>query len=169
MTTSAMQGAANGGADAGAPLRAFGAGALAAAALAGAAAWILAGAGAPDGAPVFAALGAAAAILAGGLATACHVRMLRRARNDARWTHDPLFQSARFQQGLALGFVAELLGLGLGCAVLLAAGAKFGAVAAFCLAFAAASLVLHVVAAALLARALAGRFSPARQPGTGGS
>jgi hypothetical protein len=160
------------GPTAGVQRRAFLAGATAALALAALAVVCLRAAGSAA-APEFVLLGAAVAVLAGGLATALHARLLRRARSDARWDarweHDPHFQSTRLQSGLAFGFLGKLLGLGLGFAALLAAGAKFASVAAFCLAFAAASLVLHVVVAALLARALAGRFSAARQAGTGGS
>ena len=55
---------------------------------------------------------------------------------------------------LAVGFLAKMLALALGTAVLWAWEVKFPALAAFALAFAAASLLVQLVSAALLNRAL---------------
>jgi hypothetical protein len=95
----------------------------------------------------FAWLGAGAAVLAGGLASLQHARLLQK-------QHDPRFASMQLQAGLGLGFGAKLLGLALGASALVVADVKFAGVRAFALAFVAASLVLQLVVTSAFVRAL---------------
>jgi hypothetical protein len=97
----------------------------------------------------FALLGAGVAVLAGGLATLSHARLVARSGGD------PRLQRMQVQTALALGFGAKLLGLAAGAGVLLAAGVKFSGLAAFSLTFVGGSVVLQLCTAAKLARALA--------------
>jgi len=98
--------------------------------------------------------GVGAAILALAIALRFHGRLLRRAGSAA--VADPKLaarlEGGRLQALLAAAFVLKLLALIVGVLVLRANGVKFSDVAAFAIAFAAASLICQVVAAGSLVR-----------------
>lgn len=102
--------------------------------------------------------GVAAAVLALALALRFHGRLLQRAANAAGGmlaTDRKLaarLEGGRLQALLAAAFVLKLLALVVGVLVLRTNGVKFSDVAAFAIAFAAASLICQVVAAGSLVR-----------------
>lgn len=119
--------------------------------LAAAALWVVVFAVRPLAEPLlwFAGLGVAVAAASAVLAALVHVRMLARPETGPM----ALAVQASVTQSLAWGFLAKVLGLGLGLAVLLLLEVKFDRVAAFALAFAAASIVIQLSTAARLNRA----------------
>ncbi len=107
----------------------------------------------PADAPVFVAAGAGAAALAGGLAVLFHGRFLDR-RATAHLRNDGPLLAGRLQSLLAAAFGLKLLVLVIGVLTLRGLGVKFEQLAAFAIAFAAASLLCQIVAAGYLVRAL---------------
>lgn len=98
--------------------------------------------------------GVGAAALAGTIATALHVRAVRRdpiAEQSAR------FAAQRLQTLLGLAFAIKLMVAAAGSVLLWSLGVKFPQLATFALAFAASSLILHGTVAAGFARMLAER------------
>ncbi|HLQ37881.1 MAG TPA: hypothetical protein VK348_08775, partial [Planctomycetota bacterium] len=124
-------------------------GALAALALA---AVLVAMAVLPEGTAAFVFGGVALAIAAAGLGSVLQARIA-----NATTVQDQKLAAASIQIALGATFVAKLLAIGLGTGALWLAGVKFEALAAFALAFAAASLVVQVCTAHCMARALAQR------------
>lgn len=106
---------------------------------------------APAGADAYVALGSGAALLATGLALVLHGRILDR-RFAAGMANDPRLIAGRLQGLLAVGLLLKLATVTVGVLWLRATGVKFGEVAAFGVAFAAASLVCQLTAAGSLVR-----------------
>ena len=118
---------------------------------------------APAGTDLFVGVGVATAVLAAAVATIVHGRLTARSRLPASATAGRTL-ATQIQLGLGLGFLAKLLGLLLGTGILLMLEVKFAGLAAFAVAFAAASLLLQVGIAAMLGRAL--RRRDANRAGT---
>lgn len=128
----------------------------------------------PAASELGAALGVVAAVVASLLAAVGHARMMRapvvpppRAMGGPAG-HRPeaggpmaLAAGAGVTRALALGFLARLALLVAGVVALWAAGLKFPQVAAFAIAFATASLLIQLCAAAAWNRAVARRQAPA--------
>jgi hypothetical protein len=116
---------------------------------------------APAGSDPYVALGAGAALLATGIALVLHGRIMDR-RFAAGMANDPRLIAGRLQGLLAVGLLLKLFTVTVGVLWLRAAGVKFGEVATFGVAFAAASLVCQLTAAGSLVR------SASRQRGVAG-
>jgi hypothetical protein len=108
-------------------------------------------------------LGSGAAVMATGLAVLLHGRFLD-ARAAASLRGDPRLLAGRLQSLMAAALGIKLAVVTLGVLSLRAMGLKFELVAAFAVAFAAASLVCQVTAAGTLVRAMS-RCKRAAQAG----
>lgn len=106
------------------------------------------------------AYGSAAAVAATGLALVLHSRFLDR-RALASLRGDPRLMAARLQGLMAAALMIKLATVTIGVLVLRSQGVKFQEVAAFAVAFAAASLVCQVTAAGTLVRAMSRTARPA--------
>jgi len=123
----------------------------------------------PPALAAWVAYGCAAALLATGLALVVHGRFLDR-RALASLRGDPRLMAARLQGLMAAALMIKLATVTIGVLVLRSQGVKFQEVAAFAVAFAAASLVCQVTAAGTLVRAMSRAARPAtagRQTGAG--
>lgn len=116
----------------------------------------------PEATQGYAALGAAVALAAGVLAVLFHARVLDR-RAEARLMGDGRLLGARLQSLLGAAFAVKLASLVLGLVALRSSlpgddpDAKFAATAAFCIAFASASVVCQIATVGYLARTLGRR------------
>lgn len=106
-------------------------------------------------------MGLAASLFAAVLALWLHGRFLD-ARAAAPYAGDGRLMAGRLQALLATAFGAKLAVLVVGMIALRQAGVKFDAMAAFCVTFAAVSLVCQVAIASYLSRQL--RYRPVRHP-----
>jgi hypothetical protein len=106
------------------------------------------------------AYGCAAALLATGLALVLHGRFLDR-RALTSLGGDPRLMATRLQALMAAALMIKLATVTIGVLVLRSQGVKFQEVAAFAVAFAAASLVCQVTAAGTLVRAMSRAARPA--------
>lgn len=120
----------------------------------GAAALVVSSGALPEGGAGFVAGGAIAAVASAALALLLHGRFLGR-RAAASLMGDSRLVAGRLQALLAAAFGIKLFVLAAGVLWLHGNDVKFPQIAAFAVAFAAASLLCQVTAAAQLARALA--------------
>jgi hypothetical protein len=114
----------------------------------------------PAGLEAWVAYGCGAALLATGLALVLHGRFLDR-RALASLRGDPRLMAGRLQGLMAAALMLKLATVTIGVLVLRSQGVKFQEVAAFAVAFAAASLVCQVTAAGTLVRAMSRAARPA--------
>jgi hypothetical protein len=114
----------------------------------------------PAGAADWVAYGCGAALVATGLALVVHGRFLDR-RAIASLRGDPRLIATRLQGLMAAALMIKLATVTIGVLVLRSQGVKFQEVAAFAIAFAAASLVCQVTAAGTLVRAMSRSARPA--------
>jgi len=114
----------------------------------------------PEGAPYYVALGGAAALLAGVGAVWLHGRFLDKAAS-APFARDGRLMANRVRSLLAAAFGVKIVVLVIGALGLRQSGVKFAELAAFCVTFAAASLVCQLATAFYLARAMNQRRSSA--------
>jgi hypothetical protein len=122
----------------------------------------------PAGLETWVACGCGAALLATGLALVLHGRFLDR-RALASLRGDPRLMAGRLQGLMAAALMLKLATVTIGVLVLRSQGVKFQEVAAFAVAFAAASLVCQVTAAGTLVRAMSRAARPAAGAGPTGA
>jgi hypothetical protein len=113
----------------------------------------------PEGTPYYVALGTAAALLAGMAAVWLHGRLLDR-NASLPFASDGRLMASRVRSLLAAAFGVKLVVLVLGVVALHQSGVKFAELAAFCITFAAASLVCQLATAFSLSRAIGRRSAP---------
>ena len=111
----------------------------------------------PVDTPAFVATGALLACMAGALGCGFHIRAARLPGGSPQ-------AAQRFQIALVLDFLVKVVGVVLGVGVLWLLGVKFSALAAFGVAYAAASMAFQLVSTAVLARNLAARGSAPSPP-----
>ena len=102
--------------------------------------------------PAFVATGALLACIAGALGCGFHIRAARLPGGSPE-------AAQKFQIALVLDFLVKVVGVFLGVGVLWLAGVKFSGLAAFGVAYAAASMAFQLASTAVLARELAARGS----------
>jgi hypothetical protein len=122
----------------------------------------------PVGLEAWVAYGCGAALLATGLALVLHGRFLDRRTLTSR-RGDPRLMASRLQGLMAAALMIKLATVTIGVLVLRSQGVKFQEVAAFAVAFAAASLVCQVTAAGTLVRAMSRAARPAAAAGPTGA
>jgi hypothetical protein len=111
----------------------------------------------PAGSEGYGALGCGAALLASGAALLLHGRILDRRAGKNASSNSGRAIAARLQTLLATGLLLKLAAVTIGVLSLRSQQVKFEGIAAFAVAFAAASLVCQLTAAGTLVRALSSR------------
>jgi len=114
----------------------------------------------PEGTPYYVALGTAAALLAGMAAVWLHGRLLDK-NASVPFASDGRLMASRVRSLLAAAFGVKLAVLVIGVVALRQSGVKFAELAAFCVTFAAASLVCQLATAFSLSRAIGRHRKPA--------
>lgn len=133
-----------------------------AAAVVGGLAWSLGAA--PAGAGPYLGLGVLVAIVAAAAALWLNGRFLATDAGGGATRLDGALLGARLQGLLAAALMVKLAVLGIAMFALHRAGVKFEALATFCVAFAAASLICQLTSAGYLSRALGSRTGGAARP-----